>query len=76
MEHHAVPVAQALDVRGQVETDGSVADGVHRLSIKEVVGSGCKRKDTMSEESAGTNGGQEGNKSWDKNGILAPKAPK
>lgn len=54
VEHHTVSVAQALNVRRQVKADGSVADGVHCLSIKEVVRSRCRQKDTMSEESAET----------------------
>lgn len=41
MEDHTVSVAQALDVGCQVEADGSMADGVHSLSVKEVVRSGC-----------------------------------
>lgn len=40
-------VAQALDVGGQVEADGSVPDGVHRLGIEEVVRP-CCGKDTNS----------------------------
>lgn len=31
-------VAHAFDVRGQVEADGSVADGIHGLCVEEVVG--------------------------------------
>lgn len=38
-------IAQTLDVGGQVEADGSVPDGVHRLGIEEVVRP-CCRKDT------------------------------
>ena len=37
VEDHAVAVAHALDVRGEVEADGAVADGVHRLGVEEVV---------------------------------------
>lgn len=37
MEDHAVSVAQALDVRCQVEADGSVADGIHGLGVEEVM---------------------------------------
>ena len=39
VEDGAVPVAKALDVRCQVEADGAVPNGVHRLSIEEVMGS-------------------------------------
>lgn len=42
MEDHAVSIAQALDVCCQVEADGSMADGVHGLSIEEVMRSGWK----------------------------------
>lgn len=38
LEDHAVAVAHAFDVRGQVEADGSVADGIHGLCVEEVVG--------------------------------------
>jgi len=37
VEDHAVAVAHALDVRGEVEADGAVPDGVHRLGVEEVV---------------------------------------
>lgn len=37
VEHHAVAVAHALDVRGEVEADRSVADGVHGLGVEEVM---------------------------------------
>lgn len=37
VEDHAVAVAHAFDVGGQVEADGSVANGVHGLGVKEVV---------------------------------------
>ena len=39
VEDGAVAVAEALDVRCQVEADGAVPDGVHRLRIEEVMGS-------------------------------------
>lgn len=42
VEDHAVSIAQALDVCCQVEADGSMADGVHGLSIEEVMRSGWK----------------------------------
>lgn len=42
VEDHTVSVAQALDVCCQVEADGSMTDGVHGLSIEEVVRSGWK----------------------------------
>lgn len=45
MEDHTVAVTLALDVGGQVEADGSVPDGVHRLGIEEVVRPSCG-KDT------------------------------
>mgnify|MGYP007124653102 CR=1 FL=1 len=38
VENHTVSIAQALDVCCQVEADGSMTDGVHGLSIEEVVG--------------------------------------
>lgn len=38
VKDHAVAVAHTFDVSGQVETDGSVADGVHGLGIEEVMG--------------------------------------
>ena len=38
VKHDAVAVAHGLYVGCQVEADRSVADGVHRLSVKEVVG--------------------------------------
>ena len=38
MKHDAVAVAHGLYVGCQVEADGSVADGVHCLGVKEVVG--------------------------------------
>lgn len=37
LEDHTVAVAHTLDVRGQVETDGPVTDGVHGLGVEEVV---------------------------------------
>lgn len=40
VKDHTVSVAQALDVGCQVEADGSMADGVHSLSVEEVVRSG------------------------------------
>lgn len=40
MEHHAVSIAQALDVRCQVEADCPMANGIHGLSIKKVMRSG------------------------------------
>lgn len=36
----AVSVAQALNVCDQVKADGSMTDGVHGLSVKEVMRSG------------------------------------
>lgn len=42
VEHHAVSIAQALDVCCQVEADCPMANGVHGLSIKEVMRSGWK----------------------------------
>lgn len=40
VEDHTVSVAQALDVCCQVEADGSMANGIHGLSVKEVMRSG------------------------------------
>lgn len=40
MKDHTVSIAQTLNVGCQVEADGSMADGVHSLSVKEVVRSG------------------------------------
>lgn len=37
VEDHTVAVAHTFDVGGEVEADGSVANGVHGLGIKEVV---------------------------------------
>ena len=42
MEDHAVSIAQALDVRRQVEADSPMANGIHGLSVKEVMRSGWK----------------------------------
>lgn len=42
VEDHTVSIAQALDVCCQVEADGSMADGVHGLSIEEVMRTGWK----------------------------------
>jgi len=47
VEDHAVSVAQALDMCCQVEADGSMADGVHSLSIKEVVRSGWRQRNIL-----------------------------
>lgn len=49
VEDHAVTVALALDVSGQVKADGSVPDGVHRLGIKEVVRPRCGKETDCSE---------------------------
>lgn len=38
MKDHTVAIAHTFDVGGEVETDGSVANGVHGLGIEEVVG--------------------------------------
>lgn len=37
VEDHTVAVAHTFDVGGQVEADGSVANGVHGLGVEEVV---------------------------------------
>lgn len=37
LEDHAVTIAHTLNVRGQVETNGPVTDGVHGLGVEEVV---------------------------------------
>lgn len=44
LEDHAVTVAHALDVRGQVEADGPVTDGIHGLGVEEVVRPRCKKR--------------------------------
>lgn len=44
VKDHAVSIAQALDVCCQVEADGSMANGIHGLSVKEVMRSGCREK--------------------------------
>lgn len=46
MKDNAVAAAQALDVCCQVETNGSMADGVHGLSVKEVMRPSCGQKKT------------------------------
>lgn len=38
MKDHTVAIAHTFDVGGEIETDGSVANGVHGLGIKEVMG--------------------------------------
>lgn len=43
MKHHTVTLALALDVGRQVETDGAMTDGVHRLGVKEVMWSSWNR---------------------------------
>lgn len=37
VEDDAVSISQTLDVCGQVQADGPMADGVHGLSVKEVM---------------------------------------
>lgn len=44
VKDHTVSIAQALDVCCQVETDGSMANGIHGLSVKEVMRSGWREK--------------------------------
>lgn len=38
VKDHTVAIAHTFNVGGEVETDGSVANGIHGLGIKEVVG--------------------------------------
>lgn len=38
VKDHTVAIAHTFDVGGEVEADGSVANGVHGLGIKEVMG--------------------------------------
>lgn len=38
MKDHTVAVAHTFDVGAEVQTDGPVANGIHGLSIEEVVG--------------------------------------
>ena len=38
MKDHTVAIAHTFNVGGEVETDGSVANGIHGLGIKEVMG--------------------------------------
>lgn len=52
VEHHAVSIAQALDVRCQVEADCPMANGIHGLSIKEVMRSGWTSRKNRREESS------------------------
>jgi len=44
VEDGAVSVAKALDVRCQVQADGAVPDGVHRLRVEEVMGPRCNTR--------------------------------
>lgn len=38
MKDHTVAITHTFDMGGEVETNGSVANGVHGLGIKEVMG--------------------------------------
>lgn len=51
MKNHTVAIAHAFDVGGEIETYGSVANGVHGLGIKEVMGSRWRKKTTESVKS-------------------------
>lgn len=37
VKHHTVAFALALNVGCQIETDGTMTDGIHRLCVKEVM---------------------------------------
>lgn len=41
-------IPHTFDVGGEVETDGPVADSIHGLGVKEVVGPRCKGRSTGS----------------------------
>lgn len=44
VKHHTVALALALNVGCQIETDGTVTDGVHCLCVKEVMWPSWNRK--------------------------------
>lgn len=50
MKDHTVAVAHTLDVGGEVETDGPVANSVHGLGIEEVMGPRWMGRRTQSDE--------------------------
>lgn len=51
MKNHTVAIAHTFDVGGEVEADGSVANGVHGLGIKEVMGPRWRKITTESVKS-------------------------
>jgi len=50
VKDNTVAVATAFDVGGEVETDGPVANSIHGLDIKEVVGLCCRDTRTKSNQ--------------------------